>query len=44
MRAVLQVPVGWSGDHRVVEGAELIAFTESWKRWIEVPSKWLRVD
>lgn len=51
-RAVLKCPVGWSGDHRVVssgevsadkqlEGAELIAFTESWKRNVEQPWRWL---
>ncbi len=42
--AVLRCPVGWSGDHRVLEGAELIAFTESWKRYIEEPWRWVKVD
>ncbi|WVQ72270.1 hypothetical protein IAR50_001819 [Cryptococcus sp. DSM 104548] len=40
--AVLRVPVGWSADHRALEGAELIAFTEAWKRYIEEPWLWLR--
>ncbi|WVQ94174.1 hypothetical protein IAU59_001252 [Kwoniella sp. CBS 9459] len=43
-RAVLKAPVGWSGDHRVLEGAELIAFTETWKKYIEEPWRWLKVD
>lgn len=58
--AVLRVPVGWSGDHRVVgpsltrqggfglrdqlEGAELIAFTETWKKYVEEPWRWLKID
>ncbi|RXK37753.1 hypothetical protein M231_05002 [Tremella mesenterica] len=41
MKAVLKVPVGWSGDHRVLEGAELIGFTESWKKWMERPERWV---
>ncbi|RSH83941.1 hypothetical protein EHS25_005185 [Saitozyma podzolica] len=44
LEAVLRVPVGWSGDHRVLEGAELIAFTETWKKYIEEPWRWLKVD
>ncbi|KAI9633188.1 putative tricarboxylic acid cycle-related protein [Dioszegia hungarica] len=44
MKAVLRVPVGWSGDHRVLEGAELIAFTETWKKYIEEPWRWLNID
>ncbi|WWD22676.1 hypothetical protein CI109_107169 [Kwoniella shandongensis] len=43
-RAVLRAPVGWSADHRVLEGAELIAFTETWKRYIEEPWRWIRLD
>ncbi|WVR03051.1 hypothetical protein IAU60_000040 [Kwoniella sp. DSM 27419] len=42
-KAVLRVPVGWSGDHRVLEGAELIAFTETWKKYIEEPWRWLSI-
>lgn len=42
-RAVLRCPVGWSGDHRVLEGAELIAFTETWKRFVEEPWRWMEV-
>lgn len=42
-RAVLRAPVGWSGDHRVLEGAELIAFTETWKRFVEEPWRWVEV-
>ncbi|WVF66562.1 hypothetical protein IAT40_001302 [Kwoniella sp. CBS 6097] len=44
VRAVLRAPVGWSGDHRVLEGAELIAFTETWKKYIEEPWRWLKVE
>lgn len=33
----LKVGVSWSGDHRVVEGAELAAFVESWRGYVEVP-------
>ncbi|ORY27353.1 2-oxoacid dehydrogenases acyltransferase-domain-containing protein [Naematelia encephala] len=43
-KAVLRCPVGWSGDHRVLEGAELIAFTQSWKKYVEEPWRWLKVD
>lgn len=42
-RPVLKCNVGWSGDHRVLEGAELIAFTETWKRYIEEPWRWVEV-
>ncbi|WWC97549.1 hypothetical protein V866_004433 [Kwoniella sp. B9012] len=42
-RAVLRVPVGWSGDHRILEGAELISFTETWKKYIEQPWRWINV-
>jgi hypothetical protein len=27
-----------------LEGAELIAFTETWKKYIEEPWRWLKVD
>ncbi|KAF9042384.1 2-oxoacid dehydrogenases acyltransferase-domain-containing protein [Panaeolus papilionaceus] len=35
----LRVPVSWSADHRVVEGAELAAFVECWRGWVERPGK-----
>lgn len=42
-RPVLKCNVGWSGDHRVLEGAELIAFTETWKRYVEEPWRWVEI-
>ncbi|EAU93468.1 hypothetical protein CC1G_12062 [Coprinopsis cinerea okayama7 len=33
----LKLPVSWSADHRVVEGAELAAFVETWRKWVEEP-------
>ena len=35
----LKLPVSWSADHRVVEGAELAAFVESWRGWVESPGR-----
>ncbi|CAL1696881.1 unnamed protein product [Somion occarium] len=35
----LKVNVSWSADHRVVEGAELVAFIESWRSWVEHPQR-----
>ncbi|KAH8111506.1 CoA-dependent acyltransferase [Phellopilus nigrolimitatus] len=35
----LQVGVSWSADHRVVEGAELAAFVECWRAYIEYPER-----
>lgn len=35
----LKVGVSWSADHRVVEGAELAAFVECWRSWIEHPER-----
>jgi 2-oxoisovalerate dehydrogenase E2 component (dihydrolipoyl transacylase) len=35
----LKVGVSWSADHRVVEGAELVAFIESWRSWVEAPQR-----
>ena len=35
----LKVGVSWSADHRVVEGAELAAFVESWRGYVEVPER-----
>ncbi|KAI0932821.1 hypothetical protein AcW1_000165 [Taiwanofungus camphoratus] len=35
----LKVGISWSADHRIVEGAELIAFTEAWRTWVEYPQR-----
>jgi 2-oxoisovalerate dehydrogenase E2 component (dihydrolipoyl transacylase) len=35
----LRLPVSWAADHRVVEGAELGAFVEEWRRWAEHPER-----
>ena len=35
----LRVGVSWSADHRVVEGAELVAFMEAWRGWVECPQR-----
>ncbi|KAH0838878.1 CoA-dependent acyltransferase [Lanmaoa asiatica] len=35
----LKVDVSWSADHRVVEGAELAAFVETWRGWVESPER-----
>ncbi|TDL22404.1 CoA-dependent acyltransferase [Rickenella mellea] len=35
----LKVGVSWSADHRVVEGAELAAFVECWRSWVEHPER-----
>ncbi|KAI0700483.1 2-oxoacid dehydrogenases acyltransferase-domain-containing protein [Cytidiella melzeri] len=35
----LKVNVSWSADHRVVEGAELVAFVETWRSWVEHPQR-----
>lgn len=35
----LKVDVSWSADHRVVEGAELAAFVETWREWVENPER-----
>ncbi|KAF9643898.1 CoA-dependent acyltransferase [Thelephora ganbajun] len=35
----LKVGVSWSADHRVVEGAELAAFVETWRGWVENPQR-----
>ncbi|KAI0656725.1 CoA-dependent acyltransferase [Cubamyces menziesii] len=35
----LKVGVSWSADHRVVEGAEMVAFMEAWRSWVEAPQR-----
>ncbi|ETW78411.1 hypothetical protein HETIRDRAFT_325266 [Heterobasidion irregulare TC 32-1] len=35
----LKVGVSWSADHRVVEGAELAAFVERWRAYVEQPER-----
>jgi 2-oxoisovalerate dehydrogenase E2 component (dihydrolipoyl transacylase) len=35
----LKVGVSWSADHRVVEGAELAAFVECWRGYVEQPER-----
>ncbi|KAI0033627.1 2-oxoacid dehydrogenases acyltransferase-domain-containing protein [Vararia minispora EC-137] len=35
----LRLPISWAADHRVVEGAELAAFVESWRAWVEHPER-----
>ncbi|KAF8264344.1 2-oxoacid dehydrogenases acyltransferase-domain-containing protein [Lactarius quietus] len=35
----LKMAVSWSADHRVVEGAELAAFVETWRGYVEQPER-----
>lgn len=35
----LKLPISWSADHRVVEGAELAAFVECWRAYVEDPAR-----
>ncbi|KAJ3515567.1 hypothetical protein NLJ89_g1674 [Agrocybe chaxingu] len=35
----LKLGVSWAGDHRVVEGAELAAFVECWRTYVEAPQR-----
>ncbi|XP_006457510.1 hypothetical protein AGABI2DRAFT_196179, partial [Agaricus bisporus var. bisporus H97] len=35
----LKLPISWSADHRVVEGAEMAAFVECWRAYVEDPAK-----
>ncbi|TRM63036.1 2-oxoacid dehydrogenases acyltransferase-domain-containing protein [Schizophyllum amplum] len=35
----LKVGISWSADHRVVEGAELAAFVECWRGYVEAPER-----
>ncbi|KIJ60136.1 hypothetical protein HYDPIDRAFT_99349 [Hydnomerulius pinastri MD-312] len=37
----LKVDVSWSADHRIVEGAELAAFVETWRGWVENPERFI---
>jgi 2-oxoisovalerate dehydrogenase E2 component (dihydrolipoyl transacylase) len=39
----LFTPCGGRTDDQL-EGAELIAFTETWKKYIEEPWRWLKID
>jgi 2-oxoisovalerate dehydrogenase E2 component (dihydrolipoyl transacylase) len=38
-RRRLMLPISWSADHRIVEGAELVAFIENWRSWVEDPER-----
>ncbi|KAH8989805.1 CoA-dependent acyltransferase [Lactarius hatsudake] len=35
----LKMGVSWAADHRVVEGAELAAFVETWRGYVEQPER-----
>lgn len=35
----LHLPVSWSADHRIIEGAEMAAFVEEWRSWVENPER-----
>ncbi|KAH7919221.1 CoA-dependent acyltransferase [Leucogyrophana mollusca] len=35
----LKLPISWSADHRVLEGAELAAFVECWRAYVEAPQR-----
>lgn len=35
----LRLPVSWAADHRIVEGAEMAAFVEEWRGWVENPER-----
>lgn len=39
----LKLPISWSADHRVVEGAELAAFVECWRAYVEDPARMIGV-
>ncbi len=34
-----EMGVSWAVDHRVVEGAELAAFVETWRGYVEQPER-----
>ncbi|KAF5335419.1 hypothetical protein D9758_016908 [Tetrapyrgos nigripes] len=38
-RRRLLLPISFSADHRVVEGAEMAAFVETWRGWVEKPGR-----
>jgi 2-oxoisovalerate dehydrogenase E2 component (dihydrolipoyl transacylase) len=35
----LKLGISWAADHRVVEGAELAAFVETWRGYVEQPER-----
>ncbi|KAI0292236.1 CoA-dependent acyltransferase [Multifurca ochricompacta] len=35
----LKLGISWSADHRVIEGAELAAFVETWRGYVEQPER-----
>jgi 2-oxoisovalerate dehydrogenase E2 component (dihydrolipoyl transacylase) len=35
----LKMGISWAADHRVVEGAELAAFVETWRGYVEQPER-----
>jgi 2-oxoisovalerate dehydrogenase E2 component (dihydrolipoyl transacylase) len=35
----LKIGISWSADHRVIEGAELAAFVECWRSYVEFPQR-----
>jgi len=35
------MPVSWSGDHRIVDGATIANFSNLWKRYLENPTAML---
>ncbi|EJT99090.1 CoA-dependent acyltransferase [Dacryopinax primogenitus] len=39
VRRRLKMDTSWAGDHRFVEGAEIAAFGETWRGWIEKPGR-----
>ncbi|KAJ3909342.1 2-oxoacid dehydrogenases acyltransferase-domain-containing protein [Lentinula edodes] len=40
----LKVVVSWSADHRVIEGAELAAFVECWRSYVDNPARLIAVN
>lgn len=40
-RRRLLAGVSWSADHRIVEGAEMVAFVETWRQWVEHPERFI---
>jgi len=35
----LRMGISWSADHRVVEGAELAAFVDTWRGYVDKPER-----